>query len=342
MRPNLMRVLAGEALSPPPIWIMRQAGRYLPEYRETRRRVGSFLDLCFTPELAADVTLQPIRRFDFDAAILFSDILVVPYALGQGVRFEEGEGPLLEPLAERLDSLRLSDVEEKLAPVCETVRLVRRELSGEKPLIGFCGAPWTVATYMIAGRGVPEQLPARRLAAENPDRLQALIDILVEASVVYLLAQIEAGADVIKIFDSWAGVLDGEGWFERWAVRPVQSIVRRVRAVAPETPIIVFPRGAGARLGVYAQETKADAIAVDWMTPMELARDLVAEPVALQGNLDPALVVEGGRALDEGIDAILSAMRGRAHIFNLGHGITPDTPLEHVSRLVERVRSGGL
>jgi uroporphyrinogen decarboxylase len=334
-----MRVLAGEALSPPPIWIMRQAGRYLPEYRETRKQAGSFLELCFTPELAAEVTLQPIRRFDFDAAILFSDILVVPHALGQGVRFVEGEGPVLAPLPERVDSLRLGDVGEKLAPVCETVRQVRRELAPDKALIGFCGAPWTVATYMIAGRGGQEQLPARRLALENPDRLQALIDILTEGSARYLLAQIEAGADVVKVFDSWAGVLDDEG-FERWVVRPMQAIVERVRAVAPETPIIGFPRGAGARIGFYAETTKVDAVAVDWMMPMRLAREMVREPMALQGNLDPLRVVAGGAALDDGVDATLSSMRGRAHIFNLGHGITPDTPLEHVARLVERVRSG--
>jgi uroporphyrinogen decarboxylase len=340
MRPNLMRVLAGETLSPPPIWIMRQAGRYLPEYREARKQVGSFLELCFAPELAADVTLQPIRRFDFDAAILFSDILVVPYALGQDVRFEEGEGPVLKALDGRLDRLHQSRVEEKLAPVLETVRLVRRELPTEKALIGFCGAPWTVATYMIAGRGTPEQLPARRLALEDPDRLQELIDILTEVSTRYLLAQIEAGADVVKIFDSWAGVLDEEG-FERWAIRPVRAIVERVKASAPETPVIGFPRGAGARIGAYAEATKVDAVAVDWMTPMRLARQMVREPIVLQGNLDPLRVVAGGRALDAAVDVILSEMRGRAHIFNLGHGITPDTPIDHVARLVERVRSGG-
>ena len=338
---KLLCALAGEALTPPPIWIMRQAGRYLPEYRKTRQAAGSFLDLCFTPELAAEVTLQPIRRFDFDAAILFSDILVVPHALGQGVRFEEGQGPLLETL--RGASWRRligTACEEKLAPVFETVRLARRALAPEKALIGFCGAPWTVATYMIAGRGSHDQLPARRLALENPARLQQLIDILVDASARYLLAQIRAGADVVKIFDSWAGVLDDAG-FERWAVQPVRAIVERVRAVVPEVPIIAFPRGAGARLKDYARATGVDAVAVDWTMPMRLARQLVAEPTVLQGNLDPLRVVAGGRALDDGVDAILSAMKGRAHIFNLGHGITPDTPLENVARLVERVRAAG-
>ena len=337
-RPKLLRVLAGEPLSPPPIWIMRQAGRYLPEYRKTRKQVGSFLDICFTPELAADVTLQPVKRFDFDAAILFSDILVVAHALGQHVSFEEGQGPLLEKLGDRLGSLDRSDLTVKLAPVFETVRLVRRTLGSDKALIGFCGAPWTVATYMIAGRGTAEQLPARQLALEDPHLLQQLIDTLVEASASYLLGQIEAGADVVKIFDSWAGVLDERG-FERWAVEPVRAIVERVRAVSPKTPIIAFPRGAGARVADYVHVTKVDAVALDWMMPMRLARRLVPEPVALQGNLDPLRVVAGGRALDEGVDAILSAMRGRAHIFNLGHGITPDTPLANVARLVERVRA---
>jgi uroporphyrinogen decarboxylase len=317
---------------------MRQAGRYLSEYRETRQKAGSFLDLCFTPELAAEVTLQPIRRFDFDAAILFSDILVVPYALGQSLRFEEGQGPILEPL-ESFDTLDAAGVDAKVAPVMETVRRVRGTLAPEKALIGFCGAPWTVATYMIAGRGTPDQLAARRLALEAPERLQQLIDMLVEASVRYLVAQIKAGADVVKVFDSWAGTLDDEG-FERWAVQPMRTIVEKVRAAAPGTPIIGFPRGAGARVGDYAARTGVDAVAVDWMTPMRLARELVAEPVALQGNLDPLRVIVGGRALDEGVDQVLAAMEGRAHVFNLGHGITPDAPVEHVARLVERVRAG--
>jgi uroporphyrinogen decarboxylase len=246
----------------------------------------------------------------------------------------------LEAFGERLEALDGRDLNVRLAPVFEAVRLARRALPPDKALIGFCGGPWTVATYMIAGRGTPEQLPARWLALENPDRLQRLIDILVEASASYLLAQIEAGADTVKIFDSWAGVLDEIG-FERWAVEPVRRIVERVREVAPKTPIIAFPRGAGARIGDYVRTTNVDAVAVDWMTPMRLAREFVPEPVALQGNLDPLRVVAGGRALDEGVDGILGAMRGRAHIFNLGHGITPDAPLAHVARLVERVRAAG-
>ena len=336
-RSKLLRVLAGEAIEPPPIWIMRQAGRYLPEYRETRKQAGSFLELCLTPELAAEVTLQPIRRFDFDAAILFSDILVVPYALGQMVTYEDGRGPILAPLKDDLASLDLSGIDAKLAPIYETVRTARHKLALDKALIGFCGAPWTVATYMIGGEGSSDQLAARRLALENRDRLQQLIDILVEASVRYLLSQAEAGADVLKIFDSWAGTLDEDG-FERWCVQPTRSIVDRLRANGVKAPIIGFPRGAGARLAGYAKRTGVDAVAVDWMMPMTLARDLVPAPKALQGNLDPLRLVAGGRALNGGVDAILSAMRGRAHIFNLGHGITPDTPIAHVEQLVRRLR----
>jgi uroporphyrinogen decarboxylase len=336
-RPKLLRVLAGEVLEPPPVWIMRQAGRYLPEYREIRKAAGSFLELCLTSELAAEVTLQPIRRFDFDAAILFSDILVVPHALGQKVTFEEGVGPLLQPFEMNFGALNPSGLEEKLAPVFETVSRVRRELAADKVLIGFCGAPWTVATYMIAGRGGEEQLAARRLALTDPGRLQALIDMLVEASARYLVAQAQAGSDVLKIFDSWAGILDAEG-FERWCIRPVRSIVDRLHAACPNVPVIAFPRGAGARIGDYARRTGVDAVAIDWMTPMRVARDLVPPSIVLQGNLDPLRVVAGGSALDAGVDDILAAMRGRAHIFNLGHGVTPDTPVAHVERLVARVR----
>ena len=336
-----MRALAGEVVRPPPIWIMRQAGRYLPEYREVRKKAGSFLDLCFMPELAAEVSLQPIRRFDFDAAILFSDILVIPHALGQEVQFQEGLGPLLGPLPENIPTLDRIDIVERLAPVFETVRLVRHELADDKVLIGFCGAPGTVATYMIAGHGTSDQVPARRMAIEDPRRMQMLIDLLVEASAAYLVGQIRAGADVVKIFDSWAGVLD-DAEFERWAITPVKAIVERVKAAAPNVPVIAFPKGAGARLQDYATATGADAIAVDWMMPLRIARELVAAPIALQGNLDPLRLVVGGKALDEGIDAILEAMQDRPHVFNLGHGITPDTPIGNVAQMVERVRRGGL
>ncbi len=336
-RSKLIRVLAGEAIYPPPVWIMRQAGRYLPEYRKTRERAGSFLDLCFAPELAAEVTLQPVRRFDFDAAILFSDILVIPHALGQSVRFEENRGPVLAPLPEDLTALDGAAVTERLSPVFETVRLTRAALVAEKALIGFCGAPWTVATYMIAGSGTTDHLAARRLALEQPERLQTLIDILVDASVAYLVGQIDAGANVVKIFDSWAGVLDGAG-FARWVIAPVSAIVERVKALRPGVPVIGFPRGAGARLAAFARVTGVDGVAVDWTLPMEDACRLVPEPTALQGNLDPLRLVVGGKVLDEGVDEILRAMQGRPHIFNLGHGVTPDTPIENVARLVDRVR----
>ncbi len=315
---------------------MRQAGRYLPEYRDVRKRAGTFLDLCLTPALAAEVTLQPVRRFDFDAVILFADILLVPHALGQAVTFEEGRGPVLGALGS-VSEFDPSTVRAKLAPVFETVRMVRSALSEDKALIGFCGAPWTVATYMVAGSGTPDQLPARRLALEEPQTFRELIDVLVEASADYLIAQIEAGADAVQIFDSWAGVLDAEG-FEDWVLKPTRALVEKVRAARPDAKIIAFPRGAGARLAGFAEATGVDAIAVDWMTPMENARALVPGPIALQGNLDPLRLVTGGKALDRGIDAILGAMRGRAHIFNLGHGITPDTPVENVARLVARVR----
>jgi len=333
---KLLRALAGEALNTPPIWIMRQAGRYLPEYRETRRQAGTFLELCLTPELATEVTLQPIRRFDFDAAILFSDILVIPHALGQKVSYEEGHGPTLSPLPD-LSALDLTGIDGVLSPVYETVRRVRAVLPPEKALIGFCGAPWTVATYMIAGAGSIDQLQARSLSLADPDRFQALVDLLVEASAGYLARQAEAGADVLKIFDSWAGTLDDQG-FERWCIQPTRRIVDRLRSRGVKSPIIGFPRGASARLRAFAAETRVDALAIDWMTPLSIARDLVPPPVTLQGNLDPLRLVVGGDALEQGIDAILAAMKGRAHIFNLGHGITPDTPIAHVERLVKRVR----
>ena len=334
---SLMRVLTGQPVSPPPIWIMRQAGRYLPEYRETRARAKTLLDLCYSPALAKEVTLQPIRRFDLDAAILFSDILVVPDALGQKVTFLEGRGPVLGPLPSDPDGIDPARAVERLAPVFETVAAVRRELRPEKALIGFCGAPWTVATYMIAGHGTADQLPARSLALEDPERLSALIESLVETSARYLIAQLQAGADVVKLFDSWAGGLDEAG-FERWAIEPARAIVQRVRAAMPAARIIAFPKGAGARLDDYARRTGVDAVAVDWTLPMAKARELVPEPIALQGNLDPLRLVVGGEALDAGVDAILAAMAGRAHIFNLGHGITPDTPIQNVTQLIERLR----
>ncbi|KQR79346.1 uroporphyrinogen decarboxylase [Rhizobium sp. Leaf341] len=335
---KLVRVLNGETLTPPPIWLMRQAGRYLPEYREVRARAGSFLDLCYSPDFATEVTLQPIRRYAFDAAILFSDILVIPDALKRNVRFEEGSGPKLDPID--VDGIRALDgrpVADHLRPVIETVARLRRELPNETTLLGFCGAPWTVATYMIAGHGTPDQAPARLFAYRHPDAFDALLATLAELSADYLVAQLDAGADAVQIFDSWAGVL-GEDTFERFAVGPVRRIIDSVRARRPDAKIIAFAKGAGLLLKDYRQKTTADAIGLDWSVPLSFAADLQKEgPV--QGNLDPMRVVAGGKALEEGIDQILDRLGMGPLIFNLGHGITPQADPAHVSDLVRRVRS---
>ena len=333
---RLLRVLDGETVSPPPLWLMRQAGRYLPEYRQIRGKASTFLDLCFTPELATEVTLQPIRRFGFDAAILFSDILVVPHALGREVRFLEGEGPRLEPIdASGIGRLVFSL--ERLAGVFETVGRVRSALGRDKALIGFCGAPWTVATYMVAGEGTDDQMPARRLSASDPHLFQVLIDRLVEASVAYLVAQLQAGADVVQIFDSWAGILN-EADFLRWSILPTRAIVDGVRANIPGARIIGFPKGAGLRLERYVRETGVDAVGIDWTVPLDHAREKLQPMAAVQGNLDPVVLLAGGAALDRSIDAILAGLSGGRFIFNLGHGILPETPIAHVERLVARVR----
>lgn len=337
---SLTRVLAGTPAHPPPLWLMRQAGRYLPEYRAVRAAVGSFLDLCLDPERSTEVTLQPIRRFDFDAAIVFSDILMVPYALGRNVRFVEGEGPRLDPIdAAGITALDVDPAAAALRPVFETVGMVRAGLAPEKSLIGFCGAPWTVATYMIAGRGTPDQAPARKLAAHDPDLFQVLIDRLVETSVISLAGQIEAGADVVQIFDSWAGVLNDHD-FDRWSIAPIREIVARLRALVPEARIIGFPKGAGLRLERFARETGVDGIGIDWTTPLDHARDRLQPLATVQGNLDPIVLLSGGVGLDRAIDAILEGLSGGRFIFNLGHGILPETPIAHVERLVERVRAG--
>lgn len=331
-------VLDGTAVSPPPLWLMRQAGRYLPEYRAVRSEVGTFLDLCHDPERSAEVTLQPIRRFDFDAAIVFSDILMVPLSLGRSVRFVEGEGPRLDPIdAEGIRALDAAKVAPALHPVFETIVRVRDRLSPEKTLIGFCGAPWTVATYMVAGLGTSDQAPARTLAAREPDLFQSLIDRLVDASVISLAGQLEAGADVVQIFDSWAGVLNEED-FDRWSIEPSREIVRRLRELVPGARIIGFPKGAGLRLERYAKETGVDGIGIDWTTPLDHARARLQPSVAVQGNLDPIVLLAGGAALDRAIDAILDGLSGGRFIFNLGHGILPETPIGHVEQLVKRVR----
>lgn len=334
---KVLQVLNGETLSPPPVWLMRQAGRYLPEYRKTRATAGSFLDLCYSPELAVEVTLQPIRRYGFDAAILFSDILVIPDALKRNVRFEEGHGPHMDPIdAAEIAKLDVRPVSDHLKPVIETVRRLRQELPDETTLLGFCGAPWTVATYMIAGHGTPDQAPARLFAYRYPQAFHQLLATLADVSADYLVEQIDAGADAVQIFDSWAGVL-GEDEFLRYAVKPVRQMIDSVRARRPHAKIICFAKGAGILLKDYRQGTSADAIGLDWSVPLSFAAELQKDgPV--QGNLDPMRVVAGGQALDEGIDAILQALGNGPLIFNLGHGITPQADPENVSRLVSRVR----
>lgn len=334
---KIVEVLNGKTITPPPLWLMRQAGRYLPEYRQTRAKAGSFLELCYSPDHAVEVTLQPIRRYAFDAAILFSDILVIPDALKREVRFDEGTGPRLRPLEiDEIRPLALMPVMDHLSPVIETVRRLRRELPQETALLGFCGAPWTVATYMIAGHGTPDQAPTRLFAYKEPRAFAALLDILAEKSAEYLVAQLDAGADAVQIFDSWAGVL-GEAEFAAYAVKPVRRIVDLVRAQRPQAKIIAFAKGAGLFLKDYRRGTGADAIGLDWTIPLSLAAELQKDgPV--QGNLDPQRVVAGGAALNEGIDAILDALGNGPLIFNLGHGITPQADPANVAALVRRVR----
>ena len=335
-----LEVLAGHRQKVPPIWMMRQAGRYLPEYRELRAKAGGFLDLCFTPEYAAEVTLQPIRRFGFDAAIIFSDILVIPHALGRSVRFEVGEGPRLDPMDTPALAATLSPHADfgKLEPVYEALRRVRRELAGDIALIGFCGAPWTVATYMVAGQGTPDQAPARMMAYRHPQAFSKIIDILVENSVQYLLGQLKAGADALQIFDTWAGVLPPSE-FQRWCIEPARRIVEGVRKVAPDARIIGFPRGAGARLPSYVEATGVDAVSIDWAADPELIRERVQNRVAVQGNLDPLVLIAGGAALDRAVDEVLENYGKGRFIFNLGHGIAQQTPIAHVEQMLKRVRA---
>lgn len=325
----------------PPVWMMRQAGRYLPEYRATRAQAGGFLDLCFNPAFAAEVTLQPIRRFGFDAAILFSDILVIPHALGRKVTFAAGEGPQLEPIdAAAIAALPAEVDHDKLTPVYETIARVKPELPAATTFLGFCGAPWTVATYMIAGHGTPDQAPARLFAYRDPDSFAQLIDHLVEASAAYLIRQLGAGVDAVQIFDTWAGVL-GPAEFERWSIQPTRKIIDKVRAAVPGAKIIAFPRGAGTQLKRYAQEVGADAVGLDWMIDRAFARDQVQSIVPVQGNVDPLVLIAGGAALDREVDAVLEAFGKGPLIFNLGHGITPETPIAHVERMLARVRASG-
>lgn len=337
----LLRALAGETLPTPPIWMMRQAGRYLPEYRATRAQAGDFLSLCYNPELAAEVTLQPIRRFGFDAAILFADILLVPQALGADLWFVTGEGPRLSTVTDAAGLARLrpaDQIDERLSPVYETLRILSRELPRETALIGFAGAPWTVATYMIAGRGTKDQGPAHRLKDRDRATFAALIDLITEATIHYLSRQIDAGAEVVKLFDSWAGSLQG-GDFDDFALAPARRIVAALKARHPGVPVIAFPREAGPRYVGFGPATGADCVALDNSVDAEWAAAHVQTEGCVQGNLDPRHMVTGGPELVREAQRITRALRGGPHVFNLGHGITPDADPDNVARMIEAVRS---
>jgi uroporphyrinogen decarboxylase len=336
---KLLNVLRGDQEAIPPMWLMRQAGRYLPEYRELRAQKGGFLELAYDSEAATEITIQPIRRFGFDAAILFSDILVIPHAMGQDLWFETGEGPRLAP---RLAQSALEDfipAPERLRPVLDTVRKVSDSLPPETTFLGFAGSPWTVATYMVHGQGSKDQSEARRMAHVEPERFSALVEAIITATVDYLAGQIEAGVDAVQLFDSWAGSLS-PAQFEKWVIVPNAEIVRRLKARHPDAPIIGFPKGAGGKLAAYAEGTGVDALGLDETVDPHWANRELPRDLPVQGNLDPLALIAGGSDLTSAVDNILSAFTDRPHVFNLGHGILPDTPIEHVQRLLTLVRKG--
>ncbi|MCO4840883.1 uroporphyrinogen decarboxylase [Ascidiaceihabitans sp.] len=337
---TILRALAGETLPTPPIWMMRQAGRYLPEYKATRAQAGDFLSLCYNPDLATEVTLQPIRRYGFDAAILFADILLIPQALGADLWFVTGEGPRLSTITSQADLDKLgpvSDIHETLNPIYQTVRNLSGALPSETTLIGFAGAPWTVATYMIAGRGTPDQAPAHKLMNEQPEVFDALMDKITEATIDYLLMQIEAGAEVVKIFDSWAGSLPGAA-FQKYSLEPARRITAVLKAKYPDTPIIGFPREAGDGYIGFAKATGVDCVALDNSVTPEWAVKNVQVDGCVQGNLKSSHMVTGGQALVDETRSIVKAFSGGPHIFNLGHGITPDANPDNVQRMIDAVR----
>ncbi len=337
---KILRALAGETLQTPPIWMMRQAGRYLPEYRATRAEAGDFLSLCYNSDLAAEVTLQPIRRYGFDAAILFADILLLPQALGADLWFETGEGPRLSTITreEEFTTLKgIDDIHDTLAPIYETVRILSRELPKETTLIGFAGAPWTVATYMIAGRGTPDQGPAHALKAENRALFEKIIDRLTRSTVEYLAQQIEAGAEVVKLFDSWAGSLEGQD-FHDFALTPAKQIIAALKARYPDVPIIAFPREAGNNYIGFAKATGADCVAVDNSVSPEWVAEHVQIHGCVQGNLKSSHMVSGGQALIDETRHVVAALSKGPHIFNLGHGITPNADPENVQIMIDTVR----
>jgi uroporphyrinogen decarboxylase len=337
---KLMNVLNGEAVWPPPVWLMRQAGRYLPEYRALRAEAGDFLKLCMNPALAAEVTLQPVRRYGFDAAILFSDILILPMALGQTLRFAEGEGPQMPPIENlaQLDLLRLDAAVAGTAPIMETVRLVRAQLPEQTALIGFAGGPFTVACYMLDGKGGGEFPVTRMQAYENPGLVEGVIALLVEATVTYLQAQIDAGADCVMLFESWAGILPA-AQFRKLVIEPNRQIVERLKAKKPDLKIIGFPRLSGLLVGEYVRGTGVDAVGLDSVTDPAAAIAACPMGTVFQGNLDPLLMRVGGQALTDGANAVLDGFRGQRHIFNLGHGITPDVKPETVAELMNVIHA---
>lgn len=335
----LLSVLSGGNPGQVPVWLMRQAGRYLPEYRKLRAEKGGFLELVYDPEAAAEITLQPIRRFGFDGAILFSDILIVPHALGQDLRFEAGEGPRLSPALVDASLAALERVPARLEPIFRTVEKVKAQLSPETTLLGFAGSPWTVATYMVAGQGSRDQAAARGYAYADPGAFAQIIDAIADMTVDYLSGQIAAGAEALQLFDSWAGSLS-PAEFEQWVIAPTARIVSALKARHPQVPIIGFPKGAGAKLAAYARETRVDALGLDeTVDPAWAAREM-PDGLPLQGNLDPLVLLAGGAALETAVVRILSSFEGRPHIFNLGHGIVKETPIAHVERLLELVRGG--
>jgi uroporphyrinogen decarboxylase len=334
---HLLATLQGAKQDRPPLWLMRQAGRYLPEYRALRETKGGFLELCYDSDAAAEVTLQPIRRFDFDGAILFSDILVVPHALGQDLWFEAGEGPRLAPTLIDTALSALEAAPQRLNPIYDTVAKVAAALPSHTTFLGFIGSPWTVATYMVAGQGSKDQSLARRLAYRDPKAFQEIIDAIIEVSVTYVSGQIQNGVEAVQLFDSWAGSLS-PAQFDQWVIAPNAEIIRRVKALHPDTPIIGFPKGAGSKLLQYAAGTGADAIGLDETVDPNWAHANLPVELPVQGNLDPLALVTGGEALDKAVDHILAAFPDRPHIFNLGHGIVPDAPIAHVEQLIRRVR----
>lgn len=321
----------------PPVWFMRQAGRYLPEYRETRKQAGSFLELCYAPDLACEVTLQPLRRFSFDAAILFADILLLPQALGQKLWFVEGEGPRLNPIV-NANTLHPEKIHETLSPVYETVSLLNKNLPNNIPLIGFAGSPWTVATYMIAGKGTPAQEPAHALIQSDVSAFASIIDVLVDATIAYLKQQVDHGAQCLQLFDSWASSLSGDA-LEVYCFEPNRKIIERLRQQGVTVPIIGFPRAIGNRVTEFVAHTGVDAVGLDQSVDLAWACDAVPEHVVTQGNLDPSVLVQGGVELDRAVENILEITHGRKHIFNLGHGIVPQTPPENVQRVLEIIKA---